>query len=696
LHRTSLLWGCAVVLLCAGGCNEDRAHGAGATVTTVGEIRQFVVAQAEPMVYVLDCRVSELNEPIRLEVEVSEDRGSTFRQAEGVEGETTLSVGESETTIRWYAERDLTAIPQGDVVLRVIPYGTVSGKRGTAALSDPFAVGENQPPHITSVAFSDNQVGSPAALSISASDPEGDNVEVWASYSTDGGSTYHRATLLVSGNEAQSITAALSPTASSLSLSWDARSDLGTGTFNSVIVKVSAADAQHTTTALADPVSVITYRPELTGITIEDIPEAMNGSRPFLNLDGELQSFQLLVPAEGFRIRITYQAHALGTAIDPDSLVVTADRAFGTLQPGTDLGPLFLAGSQEAVLKVNDELAVDPGEVTVTAQVADRLGNMSEPLSYSFLVAQSGQGVRPFAAPDTWCLLFDRDWWTFESSCEGTRVTITTVFEPNGRADFIDDLELLGLYNEEEPEVSAYVESFIKQRVLANLRGFFGIEEDGTHTEDSSPVAFSLGPDGCASAIAVGGADPAGGYTLGRAYFDWGNKHREQDTTPSLGVFSTNLIRFYVNTSYLFQELFDPFIPCRGDPVGTLAVDKTVMSADFVPGAPENSEEEESRYEQLYAAADGFGRAVAAVLAHEIGHSLGLVANGPPPGGLFGGESNAEFTGYWTDPYHIDTTGNNIMEAAMSFTAMQYRGSNALRFNELNTAYLRERILLSR
>jgi hypothetical protein len=36
------------------------------------------------------------------------------------------------------------------------------------------------------------------------------------------------------------------------------------------------------------------------------------------------------------------------------------------------------------------------------------------------------------------------------------------------------------------------------------------------------------------------------------------------------------------------------------------------------------------------------------------------------------------------------------MEAAMSYTTMQYRGSRALHFNELNTAYLLERILLTR
>ena len=121
-----------------------------------------------------------------------------------------------------------------------------------------------------------------------------------------------------------------------------------------------------------------------------------------------------------------------------------------------------------------------------------------------------------------------------------------------------------------------------------------------------------------------------------------------------------------------------------------------ILSETFVPGAPENDQAQEDRYNDLYTAADALGRAVAAILAHEVGHSIGLVANGPPPTGLFGGETNAAFAEYWTDPYHLDTVGNNIMVAAMSYTVMQYRGSRALTFNELNMAYLLERILLTR
>jgi hypothetical protein len=93
-------------------------------------------------------------------------------------------------------------------------------------------------------------------------------------------------------------------------------------------------------------------------------------------------------------------------------------------------------------------------------------------------------------------------------------------------------------------------------------------------------------------------------------------------------------------------------------------------------------------------AVDSLARVVATILAHEIGHSIGLVANGAPSPGLFGGEYNASFAGPYTTDYHIDTPGNNIMAAAISFTSAIASGSNVPHFNEMNMAYLLERILV--
>ena len=73
--------------------------------------------------------------------------------------------------------------------------------------------------------------------------------------------------------------------------------------------------------------------------------------------------------------------------------------------------------------------------------------------------------------------------------------------------------------------------------------------------------------------------------------------------------------------------------------------------------------------------------------------NVGLVANGTPPGGLFGNEFNAAFSGPYPDMYHLDTPGNNIMQASISFSSTVATGSGAPFFNELITAYLQQRTL---
>jgi hypothetical protein len=97
---------------------------------------------------------------------------------------------------------------------------------------------------------------------------------------------------------------------------------------------------------------------------------------------------------------------------------------------------------------------------------------------------------------------------------------------------------------------------------------------------------------------------------------------------------------------------------------------------------------------QIGGAITDLGRFTALVLAHECGHSLGLVRDGAPPNGLFGGDS-VNFPG--------STAGHVVMPSALfpgqSFNimspAISYPGAIDVRsgFNSLNLAYLREAVI---
>jgi hypothetical protein len=685
-----------VLILLAAGCGGGSGSASGLRVSPpVGEVKNVTVTPEGDDAFIVDYRVTDILETVELRFEFSQDLGGTFTASEATSGERELEVGETTGRLTWRAVEDLGMSGQGDLVLRITPYGKASGRPGLAAVSAPFEYRENSAPQLLACQAVASPSGGIVTIRLSARDAEGDVVTFSGAYSTNRGRTVSPAAF----TEATGTSIALAPEPRTVDVMWDAASALDEGIFSQVTFTIVLRNESQSASAVTPSFTLNTYRPTITGITIEDIPDYMNGSTTFTNLDNAEQSFRLLVPRRGFTLHVGYAAHEDGASLDTSSLSVAASVPLGPageIAAEEDLGALFLCGGADALLVVTESMSLPPGPVTLTATVADTLGNRSLPLSYEFDVESANQAVRPFASADTWRIDFSRDYWTLQSQVSGQRVTVTTQFTPNGQADFIDDLALLGLYSAEAPDLSAQVVELVKDRTLANLREFYEIDQDGTPGADSPAITFTLAANQGTSVIAVGGADPGGGYTLGRAYFDRGNTGREQNTSAVLGVFTTSLIRFYINVSYSFKDAFDPFIPSRGDPIGTVPEDAVILDDAFVPGAEGNTDAAEERYQDLYAAAEAFGRAAAAILAHEIGHGVGLVANGPPPQGLFGGESNASFSGYWTDPYHFDAPGNNVMESSMSFTTMQYRGSQALRFDPLDRAYLLERILLTR
>lgn len=680
------------LLILLAGCSGGGGGGGG---TTAGQAQLISVVNAGNDTFVIDYEVNNSSEPVSLEVEYSEDLGNSYQPVSSVSGENLVLRNSVVNSFTWHAFNDLGETPQGDVVLRVTPYGQTTGIAGTADVSSPFSYRGNSAPGIILCQAAATPAGSPTAISVTAADAESDTVAITAAITMDGGASF-TPVIVTSPSPARTT---LSAGGAAFTVQLDSTAALGEGLFTNVQARITLQESSESDTALTSAFTLNTHRPLVSTMTIESIPEDMNGSATFTNLSGNEESYRLLVPGHGFCCQIGLDQDGAGQSPDPGTLQLWADKPIGPDQDiaaGTNLAPLVTWAGDTATLSVDSQLQLPPGSITLSATVSDLLGNTATTTQHAFNVESPNQAAYPFVSADQWGLTFDRDGWTMSSTCTNDDVSIAMEFVANGREDFLEDLALIGLYHFDYPELGALSAAYVKERILAQLRTFYQIEEDGTHTDDSPGITFTLDTAAADSLIALGGADPGGGYTLGRAYFDRCNNNRESNVASDLGVFSTNLIRFYINISYSFKELLNAFIPGRGDPLGTLPEDAVILAGDFVYGAPENTSAEDERYEAYQDAADGFARALAAILAHEIGHSIGLVANGPPPEGLFGGEENADFTGYWTSPYHIDTTGNNIMESSMSFSSTQYTGTYALRFNELNMAYLLERILLER
>jgi len=173
------------------------------------------------------------------------------------------------------------------------------------------------------------------------------------------------------------------------------------------------------------------------------------------------------------------------------------------------------------------------------------------------------------------------------------------------------------------------------RRTLGHLSTFYGNGFDGNPAAGGLSISF-VGPAGTSTGTTPGpgGQIPAAptrygticvrygpsGGVVGTAWTDGSNGSVEHNCgdpsgTP-LGVFANRIL-----TSYLIS--FNNSI--ASNPVG--AADVPGIQAMLLGATPANAREQ-----AILDVADGFGRVAAAVLAHEIGHSLGLLHSSPSQG----------------------------------------------------------------
>jgi hypothetical protein len=116
-----------------------------------------------------------------------------------------------------------------------------------------------------------------------------------------------------------------------------------------------------------------------------------------------------------------------------------------------------------------------------------------------------------------------------------------------------------------------------------------------------------------------------------------------------------------------------------GTPAGSDPLDATVLSSSFDYLTATSAERQ--RYDEVFGAIDDWATVIGIILAHEIGHAVGLVASGENPLGLHGDTSlHNEFT-----------SAESIMSPALGYDSMVFM---EFAYRDLNIAYLRQRLLM--
>jgi len=394
----------------------------------------------------------------------------------------------------------------------------------------------------------------------------------------------------------------------------------------------------------------------------------------------------IIVPPTGFTIEIKIR-DPWDRTIDPTTLQIELE---GPDPKPTALELFEMAELSPNLATIRVTKPLTSGAYVLSATVKDLTGNVSDKSTVEFSVSPPDNGSLPFEHTQFVWVRFDTD---RENGGKG-----------DGTADFTQDLLDLGLMAKGDPNgTNEYMRKLVTDGVVARANDLFSRLASGAAGPDSVNIRL-LTRQPCVSSymkIAVGGNDPQGASgrkygdrstgILGRAWFDYRNGNPAEDdtiTSPGLGVFLGELFLFQ---SKVYLDLY-PFFVTRfgrrfrglsphmgGTPAGTDPVDKKVLSPGFDYDSA--SETEQARYEQVMTAADEIANSIGVILAHEIGHSVGLVAEGKPSRGLHGDASL----------HNADGLVGQVMNPVISYDSLVTIDFD---FRGINLAYLRERILV--
>lgn len=468
-------------------------------------------------------------------------------------------------------------------------------------------------------------------------------------------------------------------------------------------------------------------------LTVNALPDSMNGTIGYSDLDGP-HEFVLRLPNGGFTIDYYVEGGASdgGGAFEPASfaggVTLTASVPLvingATIAAGQNLVPQLTCTANADTQAWPDEarfvrsctlpagIVASSGSTTTTVTWTGALLGSEQTTTTDTItveLAAMPPSLDPFASEDRWLVTLSRDLFSHALSKESDgSFTVTATYLPdgNGKADLDEAMELLGLASSNSAVSAAFKADFLA-RVRNEAHRIFGLDATGAPTangarirlffegDTGAPDATDWSVDADFSVIALGGDPDAVGIAnnyVGRAHVDPNNQANENDATYGFGIFTTAMVRQILSNS-LGALLVKEFSPLDGLPLGTYADDDKIVDPNYTP--PQGADQRHRlRWNQLKTIRAYLPMAVASTLCHEMGHSLGLVKDGPPPIGLFGGIEGLSFTKTFAGSWHIDTPGLNVMQTGRVTDYAEVLAGQSPRFNQLEMAYLRRRLIV--
>ncbi len=469
---------------------------------------------------------------------------------------------------------------------------------------------------------------------------------------------------------------------------------LATGCNGGTAVPTADADAAN---VLADadaavPASEVVDRqptaPQATALwlTVEDLPAAMTGTAA--------PGFAWAVAQGDFELEVLAAPDIAQPATPTVEYHVAADPAAGWLPLPSPAASHTVAGDGQHVWRLQPSLGA--GQVRLRA----RSGVAQSP-ELPLHIAERTPDRDPFAQVDFWRVHWDRDLGQVQVKLAGNAAQVSQTKKPNGTPDWIEALEQLGLQGG-DAAWNGGLRAAVQYAVRQQLWGYFHLDpQTGALVSGSVRVQFAFDDEPWPttgaikqSTIAVGGDAPViGGVQslFGQALTDANNQQADDDTAADLGIFTTSLLRAILQQP-VAQKLLAQVVPALGgQPIGSLASDAALLDPKLDPNAI--TEPQAKQRAVLYKLVMRLlATGLSSLLAHEIGHSLGLVQPGLPPHGLLAGIDGPWLAGP-SDGWHIDTPGPNLMQQGKSLNMTEIL-SQSPAFSPMELGYLRRHLLV--